>query len=167
MACFDCPENSSSKATYKLKGGQYFYPLKNAACGLFQSLQLDKFSIYMLEVWCWVVSTTDKVSFFVSLPPSLFLSLPLSPSLFLSLPSSPSPCPRPDLLIMFTTFCLHVCLQSRRGHHISLQVVMSHPGLLETELKQNSSALNHGVNSPAPMKFYLNNGLSTKHWEWL
>lgn len=45
MACFDCPENSVSKATYKLKGGQYFYPLKNAACGLSQRLQLDKFLV--------------------------------------------------------------------------------------------------------------------------
>jgi hypothetical protein len=25
-----------------------------------------------------------------------------------------------DLFIMYTTFCLHVCLQARRGHQISL-----------------------------------------------
>ncbi|CAO2588244.1 hypothetical protein LEMLEM_LOCUS4879 [Lemmus lemmus] len=28
--------------------------------------------------------------------------------------------------IMYTVFCLHVCLQARRGHQISLQMVVSH-----------------------------------------
>ena len=30
------------------------------------------------------------------------------------------------LLIMFTMFCLHVCLHTRRGHQISLWMVVSH-----------------------------------------
>jgi hypothetical protein len=28
--------------------------------------------------------------------------------------------------ITFRVFCLHVCLQARRGHQISLQMVVSH-----------------------------------------
>ena len=31
-----------------------------------------------------------------------------------------------DLFIMYITFCLHVCMQARRGHQISLQMVVSH-----------------------------------------
>ena len=30
------------------------------------------------------------------------------------------------LFIMYTIFCLHVCLQARRGHQTSLQMAVSH-----------------------------------------
>jgi len=31
-----------------------------------------------------------------------------------------------DLFIMYTAFCLHIHLYTRRGHPISLQMVVSH-----------------------------------------
>jgi hypothetical protein len=30
-----------------------------------------------------------------------------------------------DLFIMYTIVCLHICLQARRGHQISLQMAVS------------------------------------------
>ena len=59
---------------------------------------------------------------------------------------------------MYTVFCLQLCLQARRRHQISLQMVMSHMFFPGIELRTSGravSALNLWATSPAPVKMFL------------
>ena len=70
------------------------------------------------------------------------------------------------LFIMYTVFCLHVYLQASRGHHISLQVVVSHhvvAGNWTHGLWQSSQCSQLLSHSPTPYLTFTKPRFSTKH----